>query len=125
MLQHIRADFGYNVAWRTAKNILTLLALGIAMLGETTGIDMGTIIVLGVTAIGWVVGVAGVAAVMRYRVNEFSVKLNEMDKWKESHDDLHSSQAGILAKLTTLCDTSQERLRRLEETEDRRRIRRD
>lgn len=120
MLGHYKHDPIYGHAYRTTKNILVVLALGIAALGEGAGMDTGQLIIIGMSALGWIIAVAGVAAVMRYKVNELTVKVNEMDKWKESHDSLHDQIGQVVSKLTTLCDASQDRLRRIEDNEDRR-----
>jgi hypothetical protein len=73
----------------------------------------------------FIVGIIGVAYVLRYRVTELEKFKGETEKWQTTHDAdflrwredhgrVHLQQAEILATLRTLVEESQRRLSWLE-----------
>lgn len=102
----------------SAKSLVTIMLLGAAMFANASeSISMLQLVLM---VAGWFASVVGVAAVMRRDVKVLQKQMDEGVKWRESHDQLHSDISKIMGTLTTLSQGMEQRVHRMELTEDNR-----
>lgn len=103
------------------KSLVALLALAVTALGGggESG-DVRDLIVIGISVGAYVIGIIGIAAVMRRDVKELiEWKANQEAMWKE-HVDLHMSMTELLGEMKQVAQDSKSRMDRLDDRIERR-----